>query len=439
MKQIKTGILLLFCSIAATAQEHPLTLRDAIQRSWAVNKTLQVEKTGIEIAENKLQTIKDARLPEASVSGQYMYLPFAPTVNLKFQQQAAGSSGETGSATGGFPTPHSLYLGQLNVSYPLFTGFKLKNNLKQAGLGIEQSQLSGEMQKEIVALQTINLYLGIYKTNQALKVLDENLVRVNNRIKDFKNFVANGILTENELLSAELQQSNLEISIEEAKSNLANLQYRLNTLLQQDVNNPIVIDAAPIETSRLPIPSDISQRKDIELMNKRAEITKVGIDLAKGNYYPVIALTGGYIGANIPSILSIGNAVNLGVAVKYNISSLYKNKTEVKAAELSLRQSQERISEAEDKARIELNEATHNYELSLKKQKVYQIALTQATENLRIVSNKNKNGLLDTDKLLEADVQLLQAQINEKTGSIDSQLAYYQLLYTSGQLLSFFK
>lgn len=441
MKQFKLGIVLILMGFSVVAQEQrSLTLRDAIQRSLAENKTLKIEQTGIQLAENKLQSIKDARLPDAGISGQYMYLPFAPTVNLKFQQQAAsGSTTETGSGSAAMPTPHSLVLGQLNVSYPLFTGFKLKNSIKQAGYGIELSQLSSEMQKEIVALQVINLYFGIYKTNQSIKVLEENLARSESRIKDLQNFVANGLLPENDLLKAQLQKSNVELAIEETKNNSQNLQYRLNTLLQQESNSPIFINEIPLMQEKQNAFADFSQRKDLSLMSKKAELSQVGIEMAKAAYYPTLALTGGYIGANVQNFITIGNAVNLGVALKYNISSLYKNKTEIKIAQLNYQQAQQRIAEAEDKAKIEVNEASRNYELSLKKQKVYQTALIQATENLRIVTNKNKNGLADTDQLLEADIQLLQAQINEKIGAIDSQLAWYQLVYTSGQLLNLFK
>ena len=58
-----------------------------------------------------------------------------------------------------------------------------------------------------------------------------------------------------------------------------------------------------------------------------------------------------------------------------------------------------------------------------------------ANENYRIVKDKNENGLADTDDLLEADVQQLQAKINKVVGDADEQLAIYEYYYTTGILL----
>lgn len=437
-KFIVFGGLLLFGSEVIAQETKPTGLKQAIQRVLEVNKTLKVEKTGVELAENKLQSVKDARLPEVAVSGQYMYLPFSPNVNLKFQQAAASSSSSSSAAAAATPVPKSLLLGQLNASLPIFTGFKLKNNILQSQKGIELSQLSSDIQSENIVWQTINLYYGLYKTNEAIGVLNENIKRSENRIKDYENFVANGLLAENDLLKAKLQKSNVELSLEEARNTYNNLQFRLNTWLQQDAATPIVLENLSVVFPEISnTPSLVSSRKDISILAKKAESSKIGIDLAKAAYYPNIALNAGYIGLNIDKLASVTNAVNFGLGFKYNISSIYKNKVEVKAAELQFQQAEQRIAEAEDKAKIEISEATRNYELAGKKIKVYQEALKQANENLRIVTNKNKNGLADTDQLLEADVQQLQAEINEKIGKVEQQLAYYQVLYTSGTLLDY--
>ena len=90
---------------------------------------------------------------------------------------------------------------------------------------------------------------------------------------------------------------------------------------------------------------------------------------------------------------------------------------------------------AKDKARIEIYEAQQKYDLAEKKNKVYDEALEQATENYRIVKDKYDNGLEDTDHLLEADVQQLQAKINKVVGNADQALAGYEYLYTQGKLI----
>ena len=87
---------------------------------------------------------------------------------------------------------------------------------------------------------------------------------------------------------------------------------------------------------------------------------------------------------------------------------------------------------------MEVQEARENYNLSLKQYKVYQEAVVQADENYRIVKDKYDNGLSDTNDLLEADVQDLQAKLNEAFSKADIAQSYYELLNASGKLTDSF-
>src|SRR5690606_13657767 len=58
----------------------------------------------------------------------------------------------------------------------------------------------------------------------------------------------------------------------------------------------------------------------------------------------------------------------------------------------------------------------------------------QAQENYRIVKDKYDNGVADTDDLLEADVQLLQSEINLAIGKANTVEKHYDLLLANGQL-----
>ncbi len=414
-----------------------LSLNEAVILSITNSKMINAENTNIAIAKSKSQAVKEARLPDFGVSGTFMYLPFAPNVNLKTQSNASSSDDKGTSPQAGFPVPKTILYGGLNASMPIFTGFKLKNSLIQSEQGIEAAEISATIKTENVAFQTVNLYFAMYKTQQMIQALEENLGRSEQRIIDFKNFVNNGLLAQNDLLKAELQKSNVLISLEEAQNTYNKLQYKLNTWLQKDVDTKIAVDIA---TVNIPLVNEeIDNRSDLNLLKKQLELRKTGVELTRGAYFPNLALTGGYLNAYVPNLLTVTNAVNFGLAVKYNISSLYKNKSEMKTSNLMVQQAQENLTLAQDNAKIENNEAVSNYKLNIKKQKVYDQAFDQAKENLRIVTNKNKNGLADTDQLLEADIQQLQAEINQRIGLADQQLAWYNVLFTSGSLLDYFK
>jgi outer membrane protein len=431
----------LLISSATMAQDVKIygSLTDIVQKAIYESKTMQVEKTKIEISKSNLASVQNAKLPDLNASSQFMFLPIKPNFNLKFgQKQATTTDPATPAAAS--PNPKFLFLGQLSASYPIFTGYKIKNSLIKSQQGIEATKISAIMQAESVAWQTIQLCFSMLRSDHTAEVLKENLLRQNARIKDFQNFVDNGILSENDLLKAKLLRSNVNLSLEEVLSNRESETYKFNTWLNQDVVLKVAFDVSNEKLATVSAFNlDVDNRSDLELLNKRVDMSQTGIALAKSAFYPNIALTGGYIGLNIDQVASVSNAFNVGLGLKYNIASLYKNKAEVKTAQLQLKESQLMVTEAQEKAKIELNKAIKNFELNIKKVEVYKEALGQANENLRIVTNKNQNGLADTDQLLEADVQQLQAEINYKLSQGDRQIAWYQVLYLNGTLLDYLK
>ena len=178
----------------------------------------------------------------------------------------------------------------------------------------------------------------------------------------------------------------------------------------------------------------LKERKDIGAASFRKNAASTGVKNAKSNYYPTIALTGGYIAANIPKVLTITNAVNVGVGVKYNLASLWKSKTTIHQATLKVQQLQLGEELLNDNIRLQVNQAYQTYLVSEKKIQVYEKAVLQATENYRVTKNKYDNSLATTTELLDADVALLQSNLSVTNAKADSFLAYNKLLQVTGAL-----
>ena len=70
---------------------------------------------------------------------------------------------------------------------------------------------------------------------------------------------------------------------------------------------------------------------------------------------PAIQLTGGYVAADIPHVLSVTNALNLGLGVSYNIGSLWKTKSKIRQAEARVRQISLSESLLDDQVRLQVS------------------------------------------------------------------------------------
>lgn len=388
---------------------------------------MKVAEAAKNTSEYKVQSAKNNRLPDISLSGQYMHLFTTTNVDIKLPMQSSG---------GGMGVePNQLLLGQASASVPVFAGFKIKNAIKSNELMVDLSNLQIEATKENVVWQAINLYFGLYKTQRSIDVLNENLVRANQRVKDFQNFLDNGIIARNDLLRAKLQASNVQVAIDEAETQYKNINYRLNLLTGQDESKIVHVDNVETLKTINQNSQDYVNRTDIKSYDVKNQIADSQIKIAKAAYYPQLAVSAGYVAMDIDKVASVTNATNVGVGLKYDLSSLYKNKAEVEIAKAQKLENEMQKETTIDKAKVEMNEAFQKYDLAKKKNNVYKEAVEQANENYRIVKDKNDNGLADTDDLLEADVQQLQAKINQVVGDADEQLAIYEYYYTTGILL----
>jgi len=211
-------------------------------------------------------------------------------------------------------------------------------------------------------------------------------------------------------------------------------------LLGLPTTTELVLDTANIEKKDDPrvlddyLKAALSNRKDIAAIDLRKKAAESGVKSIKGETYPGIALTGGYIAADIPNVLSVTNAVNIGVGVSYNIGSLWKNKSKVQQAEARVKQLTISESLLDDNIRLQVNKSYLNLLSNRKKIEVYAKAVEQAQENYRIVKNKYNNSLATTTELLDADIAQLQARLSYTLARADAFVAYHKLLQTAGVL-----
>ena len=211
-----------------------------------------------------------------------------------------------------------------------------KNTLwNRIGKYLQQAvMLDAENDKEAVILNTINAYTNLYKASVTVNVVKENLQQSLHRDSVLSRLEQNGLLARNDLLKAQLQSSNIELSVLDAENNREIANVNMNLLLGLPEQTELIIDSSSFEKNiNLKNLEEYEQlalqnRKDILALSFRKKAATTGIAAAKAEMYPSVALTGGYIAADIPHFISITNAVNVGVGIKYDLGSLMENESQ---------------------------------------------------------------------------------------------------------------
>ncbi len=415
--------------VTAQTGTRTIKLKEAIELSLSNSHLLKKNKAIISEAIAATKEAAERRLPEVSVSGSYLYLPVKPGIKLKSDT----------SGRGGPKVTQAMY-GILNASLPLYTGGKIKYGIESAKYLEEAVKLDAANNRQGVIINTINAYSNLYKARAVVALVKENLDQANQRVKDFTNLEKNGLVARNDLLKVALQSSNVELTLLDAESNYKIASVNMALMLGLPEQTVLVADAESLQQDMVVKSLEeyeqqaLQDRNDVGALALRKKAASLGVKAVKADYYPNLALTTGYIAANIPGFVTITNAVNIGIGASYNLSSLWKTKTKMDQAtarEQQIAASQDMLT---DNIRLQINQSYQSFILSKKKIEVYQKAVDQATENYRITKNKYDNALATTTDLLDADVAQLQTKLNVTNATADAVVAYNKLLQTAGLL-----
>jgi outer membrane protein TolC len=422
------GVFFIGISSIEAQEKTSLTLDEAVKMAWEKSNEVTLANTKVNSKKYELQTVKNNQYPDLKIQGQYQRLGKA---SIDMHNDEA-SSEPTAS-------PDRAMFGMANLSLPIFSGFKIQSSIDAYDNLYEAESANAAKTKEDVALRVITYYTALYKAQKTLDLLNENQKQAKQRVTDFTELEKNGIIPRNDLLKAQLLVSKTQLSIDEANNNINNINFYLVTLLKLDPSVKIEVnenDFFSLKTSNAPTSDAIAleNRKDLEALRFQQKASEANIKVAKAGYYPSLALLGGYTALDLKDFITVKYAMNFGVGLTYDLSGILKNNAHVREAESRALEVKNTEAIMTDRIKVEVQKSIEDYDLAINQSVVYDEALQQAAENYRLVKDKFDNGLSDTNDLVEADVEHLNAKINTALSKAAIIQKYYELLSVSGQL-----
>lgn len=422
------GVFFIGISSIEAQEKTSLTLDEAVKMAWEKSNEVTLANTKVNSKKYELQTVKNNQYPDLKIQGQYQRLGKA-SIDLHNDQASAEP----------MASPDRAMFGAANLSLPIFSGFKIQSSIDAYENVYEAESANAAKTKEDVALRVITYYTALYKAQKTLDLLNENQKQAKQRVTDFTELEKNGIIPRNDLLKAQLLVSKTQLSIDEANNNINNINYYLVTLLKLDPSVKIQVNEDnffSLKTTNAPTSDALAleNRKDLEAIRFQSKASEANIRVAKSGYYPSLALLGGYTALDLKDFITVKYAMNFGVGLSYDLSGILKNNAHVREAESRALEVKNTEAVMTDRIKVEVQKSIEDYDLAINQSVVYDEALQQAAENYRLVKDKFDNGLSDTNDLVEADVEHLNAKINTALSKAAIIQKYYELLSVSGQL-----
>lgn len=426
-------VLFLLPATIASAQDRTITLQEAVALGLQTSKTLKYSQAKIDEAVTQYNQAKDRSLPTASASLTYDRAEI-PENKLDF-----------GKISLALPTSANAYLGVVSVNEVIFGGNKLKYARQSTDLLTQVARLSAENDKDQIAYDVINAYYNLYKVQQSIKVVNQNLSTVDAQIHQSQRFFDQGLVTKNDVLRFQLQRANIQLNGIDLETNRKIVNYNLNILLGLPETTTLHIDTILVDTGRAMTPlsayldSAYSNRQELKELDLRNRIAETNIKSIQANLSPTLSASGAgyYVGTNANPIPKVGNDITpltVGLTLGWSFDALWLNKNKVAQAKVQREEVIINQGITADNVKTEVNQAYQNYTMAVDKIRLLQTSIDQATENNSILQSKYKSNIASATDRADAETLLYQAEINLELAKADAGLAYYTLLKATGKL-----
>ena len=332
-----------------------------------------------------------------------------------------------------------IYVGQrdnyvfgISVSQPIFTGGALLNSFKIAKLNAKSEKWNLERDENNVRKDVSEAYFNLIKVRGFLKVAKESVGQLEVHITDLENFMAEGMIIENDLLKARVRLYEVRLMENQAANGVELASAYLCHLLDIDLDTWIVtIDVPKPDTEKLDnlesyTSKAIKYRPEIQSIDAVKGISKKLISLEKSKYLPSLFLIGNYDWKRPDRQYEpvFYGSWNITLVMQMDVFSWGGTHFNVQKAKYNSKQIEQAARMLEDGISIEVKQT---YLTLLEKRRAVELSgegLKQAKENYRVTHENFYEGISTNTDLLDAQADLTRAEIGNINSNVDLLIAY---------------
>ena len=348
------------CSQSLCAQTRQMGIEELFRLADEQSKSIQTYRTGTEAAEEALKAAKAQRLPDVNVSLSASYWG-----NGKLWDRDFGNAMTVNM-------PHFGNNFALEAQQVIYAGGAISSGIKQAELGKLLAELDLQKNVQEIRFLLVGHYLNLYKLDNQIKVLQKNMELTDEVIANMKARREQGTVLKNDITRYELQKEQLNLQLTRVKDARKIANHQLITTLHLPEDTEIASDTSLLERQILTLTEEdwqeLAEANNIFLKQTQAtiQLNEQKVKQERSERLPHISIVAaehldGPITIEVPVLDNNFNYWYIGIGVKYNISSLFKNNRKLKQLRLNVRQAQEQRQLAQEQIENAVQEGYVNF------------------------------------------------------------------------------
>ena len=426
----KLIILTLISAAGLFAQSTKLTLSESLEIGMKNSKELKISHSKLVSSSAQVTSANSQLLPQLGFSAGYMRLSDIPPfeVSLPILPKPIQIS----------PVILDNYSLKLSLQQPLFTGFRLTSLKNMAQLNYKATELDFNSDKNDEALKIQSAFWNYYKAQQNDKVLEENLQQIKQHLDDTKNFAANGLATQNDVLKIEVQYSSTQLQKIEADNMLDIARMTFNQAIGLPLDSQTDIEAGDLSTTKINYNlKDLfnearRSRNELKSLQYRVEASAKNVTASQSTWFPSLYLISDYYYSKpnqryLPAVDEFKNTWDVGVQLSWSLWNWGYTSSQTTIAEQNKIQAETSLSQLKDAVEIEVYQNYLTFKRSYDKVNVSKLGVEQAEENYRMIKDKYNSQVASSTDLIDAETALLAAKTNYVNSLVDYEIAKVRL------------
>lgn len=425
MKKVFSIIMLL--STAAPASS------EALDDAWAIalssHRLIAAAMAGQDAANAELDRARGARLPQFGLSTAYTQLDQAPAFSFSGMTTAPIFDGD------------DFVQADARVSLPLYTGGAVSATIDAAASGVAAAAGTLEAVTQDIKLGVAEHYVAVLRAERAVDVAQSNVATLTTHTDYARDRYEYGAVPKNDFLAASVTLANAQQRLLQAENGLDYARAAYNRFLGRELDAPVSLDPT-LDIDRLfPGSPDLAnliatarhERPELAALEENGRALRRQAEATRASTRPQLALTSGYMLLE-NEFLDDDEFWMTGVAIRWNLFDGGQSRRRAAALDhRALAVSHDR-AEFESVVALQVRRAWNDRIEASNRLDVAQSAVTQAAENLRVVTNRYQAGASTNVEVLDAEALRTQALSNRDDARFEVALAKLRLARAVGAL-----
>ena len=438
------------CCVPVCAQQR-MSLQSLYDLADQQNQRIKVSEAALKAAEEGVASAKSAMLPSVELSVQGSY-----TGNAFMMSRGFSTNGTTEYIVPGLgpqqvengkqPTPHWGNSFTAQATQVIYAGGAIRSGIEMAKLGQRIAELDVEKNRQEVRFLLTGHYLDLYQLQNQLQVIAKNIELTEKVIAQMKARRAQGTVLKNDITRYELQRQSLLLAKTQVDDAQKIIRHQIATTIHLPEGEDFQVEELSYDDAALRHDEEALWQQtasdhniDIRQASLASSLTEQKLRNTRAASLPSVAvvaennLFGPYTSDLIPKDANV-NAWFIGIGVKYNLSSLWKNKHDIRKAQHEHAEARERVLLAREGVENGVQASYTQLLTSSVEVHTQEKQVELADENYSVVRNRYANDLALLTDMLDASNTKLSAEMALVNARIQMLYNYYKLKYLTHTL-----